>query len=253
MRMPAWRGASEDSLRSLWSLLGALELEGLPREASAGNHPVDLVVGALWPDLRTIRRMAHCRMDRRNTPWNIWAGDRRNRIFPSRRRTVVGRVLPPSLGTPWFTARTSKRRTSCHTAEARTVFLDPVMSIGFSVWTYGDGCPQPAVHDVDAPNRCFNVERRRMTDVTQRPDAEPHAVQHLTFEERAKLGKEARARTSRSSHAEFSPATNRPDPVSLLERQAITRVNELLPIRYGRMLVSPFTFFRGAALSWPPT
>jgi hypothetical protein len=87
-----------------------------------------------------------------------------------------------------------------------------------------------------------------MTDVTQRPDAAPHAVQHLTVEERVKLGKGARARTPRSFHAELSHATNRPDPVSLLEQQAITRVPELLPIRYGRMLVSPFTFFRGAAL-----
>src|SRR5271167_4994308 len=87
-----------------------------------------------------------------------------------------------------------------------------------------------------------------MTDVTQRPDPQPHAVPHLTVEERVKLGKEARARAPRSSQAEFSPATDRPDPVSLLERQAVTRVPELLPIRYGRMLVSPFTFFRGAAL-----
>ena len=87
-----------------------------------------------------------------------------------------------------------------------------------------------------------------MTDVTQRPDAAPHAVPHLTVEERVRLGKEARARAPRSSQAEFSPATDRPDPVSLLERQATTRVPELLPIRYGRMLVSPFTFFRGAAL-----
>src|ERR1700733_5955016 len=87
-----------------------------------------------------------------------------------------------------------------------------------------------------------------MTDVTQRPDAAPLAVPHLTVEERVKLGKEARARAPRSSQAEFSPATHRPDPVSLLERQATTRVPELLPIRYGRMLVSPFTFFRGAAL-----
>ena len=55
-------------------------------------------------------------------------------------------------------------------------------------------------------------------------------------------------RVPRSSHAEFSPRADRPDPVALLERQAITRVPELVPIRYGRMLVSPFTFFRGAAL-----
>src|SRR6202142_2060083 len=87
-----------------------------------------------------------------------------------------------------------------------------------------------------------------MADVTQRPDATPHAVPHLTVEERVKLGKEARARAPRSSQAEFSPAPDRPDPVSLLERQATTRVPELVPIRYGRMLVSPFTFFRGAAL-----
>jgi hypothetical protein len=87
-----------------------------------------------------------------------------------------------------------------------------------------------------------------MTDVTERPDNPPHAVPHLSLEERVKLGKDARVRAPRSSHAAFSPATDRPDPVSLLERQAATRVPELLPIRYGRMLVSPFTFFRGAAL-----
>ena len=40
---------------------------------------------------------------------------------------------------------------------------------------------------------------------------------------------------------------DRPDPVSLLEEQATSRVPELVPIRYGRMMVSPFTFFRGAA------
>jgi uncharacterized protein (DUF2252 family) len=52
----------------------------------------------------------------------------------------------------------------------------------------------------------------------------------------------------RSSHASFALSSNRADPVALLERQARTRVPELVPIRYGRMLVSPFTFFRGAAM-----
>ena len=52
----------------------------------------------------------------------------------------------------------------------------------------------------------------------------------------------------RDSQAVFDPGPDRPDPVSLLEEQATTRVPELVPIRYGRMLVSPFTFFRGAAL-----
>ena len=73
-------------------------------------------------------------------------------------------------------------------------------------------------------------------------------VAHLTPKQRSLLGKEARARVPRASHADFEPAHDRPDPVSLLERQAVSRVPELVPIRYGRMLVSPFTFYRGAAL-----
>jgi uncharacterized protein (DUF2252 family) len=73
-------------------------------------------------------------------------------------------------------------------------------------------------------------------------------VPHLTAAERAARGKAARAEVPRSSHAVFEPAAHRADPIELLERQAQTRVPELVPIRYGRMLVSPFTFYRGAAL-----
>ena len=51
----------------------------------------------------------------------------------------------------------------------------------------------------------------------------------------------------RSSHAGWEPSPVRPDPIELLEQQAASRVPELVPIRYGRMLVSPFTFYRGAA------
>jgi uncharacterized protein (DUF2252 family) len=72
-------------------------------------------------------------------------------------------------------------------------------------------------------------------------------VPHLTIAERAARGKAARSEVPRSSHAVYEPAAGRPDPVELLERQAATRVPELVPIRYGRMLVSPFTFYRGAA------
>jgi uncharacterized protein (DUF2252 family) len=60
-------------------------------------------------------------------------------------------------------------------------------------------------------------------------------------------GRAARRAAPRSSHAEWEPAPNRPDPVATLEAQAVTRVQELLPIRYGRMLDSPFAFYRGAA------
>jgi uncharacterized protein (DUF2252 family) len=65
---------------------------------------------------------------------------------------------------------------------------------------------------------------------------------------RAQRGKAARVAVPRGSHAGFQPAPARPDPVTLLEQQARGRVPGLLPIRYGRMLASPFAFFRGAAL-----
>jgi uncharacterized protein (DUF2252 family) len=73
-------------------------------------------------------------------------------------------------------------------------------------------------------------------------------VPHLSVAERAARGKAARSEVPRSSHAVFEPSATRADPVELLERQATTRVPELVPIRYGRMLVSPFTFYRGAAM-----
>jgi len=72
-------------------------------------------------------------------------------------------------------------------------------------------------------------------------------VPRLTAEERVARGKAARREVPRSSHAGFAADAQRPDPVALLEHQAVTRVPELVPIRYGRMLVSPFTFYRGAA------
>jgi uncharacterized protein (DUF2252 family) len=71
---------------------------------------------------------------------------------------------------------------------------------------------------------------------------------HLSVEERAARGKAARNDVPRSTHGRWVPPANRPDPVALLEEQAVSRVPELVPIRYGRMLVSPFTFYRGAAL-----
>jgi len=78
-------------------------------------------------------------------------------------------------------------------------------------------------------------------------ESEPaQAVEHFTAEERAARGRSARAECPRSSHAGFELAPDR-DPVAILEAQASSRVPELVPVRYGRMLVSPFTFYRGAA------
>ena len=82
---------------------------------------------------------------------------------------------------------------------------------------------------------------------TRRRQTRPKRVAHPTAAERAATGKAARAIAPRTAHGEWEPAADRPDPVDLLEEQAASRVQELVPIRYGRMLVSPFTFFRGAA------
>ena len=78
-------------------------------------------------------------------------------------------------------------------------------------------------------------------------DSRAVRVEHLTRAERAASGKHARAEVRRSLHGAWQPSSDRPDPVGLLEEQAASRVPELVPIRYGRMLVSPFTFYRGAA------
>ncbi|HEY4417891.1 MAG TPA: DUF2252 domain-containing protein [Pseudonocardia sp.] len=78
------------------------------------------------------------------------------------------------------------------------------------------------------------------------PDAE--GTSRSTREERMDRGRSARRTVPRAGQAEFTPAPDRPDPLRLLEKQAQQRVQELLPIRYGRMAASPFAYFRGAAL-----
>jgi uncharacterized protein (DUF2252 family) len=72
-------------------------------------------------------------------------------------------------------------------------------------------------------------------------------VEHLSRADRVARGKDARVVAPLESHGEFSPGPGR-DPVGLLLGQAESRVPELVPVRHGRMLVSPFTFYRGAAL-----
>jgi uncharacterized protein (DUF2252 family) len=69
----------------------------------------------------------------------------------------------------------------------------------------------------------------------------------VSVDERQAQGKEARNLTPLSSHAGWVPAPGRPDPVGLLAEQNLTREPDLVPVRHGRMLVSPFTFYRGAA------
>ena len=75
----------------------------------------------------------------------------------------------------------------------------------------------------------------------------PRRVPHPSVEERRARGLEARERAPLSSHTPWVAAGDRPDPVGLLQAQDRTREPDLVPVRHGRMLVSPFTFYRGAA------
>src|SRR5277367_3060281 len=80
--------------------------------------------------------------------------------------------------------------------------------------------------------------------------APPHEL--MTPDEWRSRGREQRRVTPRLSHAQWQPPPGRPDPVAILEDQARSRVPDLVPIRYGRMIASPFAYFRGAAapMAW---
>ena len=85
--------------------------------------------------------------------------------------------------------------------------------------------------------------------VEQDPNLSPGAAQVATgYQERHERGRAARQMAPRSSHAQWAPAPDRPDPVDLLEAQARDRIADLMPIRYSRMMASPFTFLRGSAI-----
>src|SRR5689334_2936505 len=93
------------------------------------------------------------------------------------------------------------------------------------------------------PEPAPSVNAVSMQSSENHPVAETHAargrVHHLSRSERVAIGKAARTDVPRSRHAAFDPPADRPDPIALLAGQAESRVPELVPIRYGRMLVSP--------------
>jgi uncharacterized protein (DUF2252 family) len=95
----------------------------------------------------------------------------------------------------------------------------------------------------------MNATRNSVPPRSSRRFALDSSAARLTPAERAERGKAARSAVPRGSHAVYDPPADRPDPVGLLERQAATRLPDLVPVRYGRMLASPFSYFRGAALS----
>jgi uncharacterized protein (DUF2252 family) len=79
------------------------------------------------------------------------------------------------------------------------------------------------------------------------PSARLARAEYAPPDERAARGRSCREVAPRSSHATWEPAADRPDPIALLEEQAVGRLPDLLPIRYRRMSASPFAFYRGAA------
>src|SRR6201999_759545 len=88
---------------------------------------------------------------------------------------------------------------------------------------------------------------RRNHDVTTTAPSKPASatLPHLTTADRIELGKGARRVAPRATQGAWTRPSKRADPVAILEEQALSRVPDLVPIRYGRMLASPFTFYRG--------
>jgi uncharacterized protein (DUF2252 family) len=85
--------------------------------------------------------------------------------------------------------------------------------------------------------------------VEQDPNLSLVAAQVVaSYQQRRERGRAARRVAPRGSHAEWAPAPDRPDPVDLLETQARDRIQELMPLRYSRMMASPFAFMRGSAI-----
>ena len=138
------------------------------------------------------------------------------------------------------TARTATSRpataraTTSRATTARTTTARRTAAQNGAVSTLPAGVPEGARRTVVLP--------RSTTTGLEAPR------QHQTPAERRVRGKAARAEVPRESHAKWEPSPDRPDPVALLESQGATRVPDLVPVRYGRMMETPFTYYRGAAL-----
>jgi uncharacterized protein (DUF2252 family) len=103
------------------------------------------------------------------------------------------------------------------------------------------------IEDLDLPTASEQTASHVVDEAPSGKSSRPKAEPPFTPGERRTRGKATRGELPRSAHADWEAGPNRRDPVDLLEEQAETRLPELVPIRYGRMLVSPFTFFRGGA------
>ncbi len=96
----------------------------------------------------------------------------------------------------------------------------------------------------------LSMAKRQKSSKTQSPiETSPSLQTHPTLDELYAMGKSLREKCPRQDHAVWQPPANRPDPLELIEQSNQGRIEELVPIRHGRMLQSPFAFYRGAALN----
>src|SRR5262249_27226960 len=151
-----------------------------------------------------------------------------------------------------------ERRCGCHGSSQPGPGLGRASAILTTVTAVARRVEARAALSVSIPGRIVGLGCGRNMTTTRptgtrlaSPDGAPFASSwrrsQLTVDQRVTRGRVARRKAPRSEHARWEPAPDRRDPVALLEEQAVSRVPELVPIRYGRMLVSPFTFYRGAA------
>ena len=87
----------------------------------------------------------------------------------------------------------------------------------------------------------------KKSDITPANTSKLPSLPHLSAEARATQGKSLRNKVPRSAHAQWHALKNRPDPVEILSASNVGRIEHLVPIRFGRMVQSPFAFYRGAA------
>jgi uncharacterized protein (DUF2252 family) len=149
------------------------------------------------------------------------------------RSTTRGTSRTPTASTG--TSRPTTARTGAsRTATSRSTTGRRAASRNGAVSTLPAGVPEAARRSVVLPRSAatgLEAPRQRMSPA-----------------ERRVRGKAARAEVPRESHAEWKPPADRADPVALLESQGASRVPDLVPVRYGRMMETPFTYYRGAAL-----
>jgi uncharacterized protein (DUF2252 family) len=94
----------------------------------------------------------------------------------------------------------------------------------------------------------MNVEQAPNLSPETPKAATDHPAAAPSYQQRRERGRAARRVVPRGGQAEWKPATDRPDPIDLLEAQARDRLPDLIPIRYSRMVASPFAFMRGSAI-----